>query len=231
MAATRRAKPRSSRFGTVLRALVRLVLLLTVGFGMGVVIGLALEEPALIYGHLAGAGESIDLEDAMAAAEPIIEAPIALTNEPGVGFAEEATTGAAGGASTAQSKRIALRREDDRATGLPKVAARKSVESDAKARDRAREPAAKVASSVAPGDSWAIQVGAFAEEAAARRLMKSLETKGYPVALLPSDAASARWRVRVQPLRGEDKARGIASRLKTEEGLPTWVMSVEAGSR
>ena len=111
------------------------------------------------------------------------------------------------------------------------MAARKSVESIAQTKARAHNSAAKVAAAIASGDPWAIQVGAFAEEEAARRLMKTLETKGYPVVLLPSDAASARWRVRVQPLRGEEQARGLASRLKGEEGLPTWVMSLEAGSR
>ena len=66
--------------------------------------------------------------------------------------------------------------------------------------------------------------------AAARRLVESLEAKDYPVELIASKGATKRWRVRVQPVRGESRARRIANQLKQDEGLPTWTTPLEARS-
>lgn len=81
------------------------------------------------------------------------------------------------------------------------------------------------------GDLWAIQVGAFADEASAMRLADELGAKGYPTELLAAGGDSPRWRVRVQPLRGEEKAKKLAIRLKRVEQLPTWVLPVEGRAR
>ena len=49
------------RPGGVLRAAGRLVLLVGLGFGAGVLIGVVSEEPRLLVGHLRGEGESVSL--------------------------------------------------------------------------------------------------------------------------------------------------------------------------
>jgi cell division protein FtsN len=74
---------------------------------------------------------------------------------------------------------------------------------------------------------WTIQVGAFGDEASATRLAEGLAAKGYPVKLLAASGDSQRWRVRVQPLQGEAKAKQLANRLKHVEQLPTWVLPME----
>jgi cell division septation protein DedD len=77
--------------------------------------------------------------------------------------------------------------------------------------------------------AFAIQVGAFSEERAARSLARGLDQKGYPAEILPSAGSARRWRVRVQPLLDQAAAQAMADRLKEEEGLPTWVLRMEAG--
>ena len=78
---------------------------------------------------------------------------------------------------------------------------------------------------------WAIQVGAFSDEATATKLADGLDSKGYPTELLPASGASQRWRVRVQPVRGEANAKEMADRLKRVERLPTWVLPMEERPR
>jgi cell division septation protein DedD len=78
---------------------------------------------------------------------------------------------------------------------------------------------------------WAIQVGAFADEASAARLAEDLAAKGFPTELLTASGSAQRWRVRVQPLHGEVKAKETAVRLKQVERLPTWVLPMEGRAR
>ena len=244
MAAPRKRGP---RLGSILRAIGRLVLLIGFGFGAGLVVGLVSEEPALVYGHLRGEGETVPLVDSTPDEPAIIEAPIELTNEPGASpDREPATANRRQRKSDAGAKanRIAARNEANPPADLPDVAAPPPAApaappSASPPAERPAPPSARrtgsatsdSAASVGDDKRWAIQVGAFSEEATARRLVKTLEAKDYPVAVLPSKGSNKRWRVRVQPLRGEDHARGIANQLKREEGLPTWLVPMEAGSR
>ena len=69
-------------------------------------------------------------------------------------------------------------------------------------------------------------MGAFSEQAAAERLAEGLR-KDFPVAVLPAEGGSGRWRVRVQPIATEAEARATADRLKRDERLPTWVTRLE----
>jgi cell division septation protein DedD len=228
-------RKRGPRLGGVLRAIGRLVLLIGFGFGVGLVVGLVWEEPALVYGHLRGEGETVPLVDSMSDSPSIIETPIALTNEPGAGPREEsraAQSRRVAPDAEAKTGRLAERKAPGPTAELPDVAAPPPASAPVPppARPAARA-ASKPAASVGAEERWAIQVGAFSEEATARRLVKTLEAKSYPVAVLPSNGANQRWRVRVQPLRGEEHARGIANQLKREEGLPTWLIPMEAGSR
>ena len=91
------------------------------------------------------------------------------------------------------------------------------------ARPAADESAARRAINTRP---WAIQVGAFSERRAARRLAEALRDE-YPVEVLPARREGGRWRVRVQPIESEARARSLAETLKREEILPTWVTPME----
>jgi cell division septation protein DedD len=104
-----------------------------------------------------------------------------------------------------------IREDETPEVGLPVVAARSAEEPTDTEQER----------------SWAIQVGAFEDEASAARLADGLAAKGYPAKLLAASGGSQRWRVRVQPLRDEGKARQLANRLKRVEQLPTWVLPME----
>jgi cell division septation protein DedD len=72
-----------------------------------------------------------------------------------------------------------------------------------------------------------VQVGAFGESRAAEELAESLRGSGLPVYVSPSAAAAGdrRWRVRVGPIATREEADRIATRLKTKEKLPTWVLT------
>ena len=75
---------------------------------------------------------------------------------------------------------------------------------------------------------FAVQVGAFADSAAAERLAESLRGNGFAVYVAPSAGSGAsRWRVRVGPLASREEAERAAERLKREETLPTWVLDEE----
>ena len=87
--------------------------------------------------------------------------------------------------------------------------------------DRAALPSARVRSKLS------VQVGAFGESRAAEQLAESLRGSGLPVYVSPSAAAAGeqRWRVRVGPIATREEAERIATRLKTKEKLPTWVLT------
>ncbi len=87
--------------------------------------------------------------------------------------------------------------------------------------DRAAAPGGRKAGKLS------VQVGAFAESRAAEQLAESLRSSGLPVYVSPSAVAEGeqRWRVRVGPVATREEAERIASRLKTKEKLPTWVLT------
>ena len=194
------SRGRGLRPGGVVRALGRLSLLIGFGFAAGLTIGVLSEEPELLAGNLRGEGEAVVLAPT--------EGPIA---------------------------------ESDAAAG--KVLSEQVVEQVAEEREAVMETRPEEVSRESPpavparpppprADSnqdrfWAIQVGAFADEASAARLADGLVAKGYPAELLAAGGESKRWRVRVQPLSDEEKAKEIAIRLKRVERLPTWVIPVE----
>ena len=79
-------------------------------------------------------------------------------------------------------------------------------------------------------DRMAVQVGAFSDSKVAESLAQRLRGKGYEVYLSPgADSGDARWRVRVGPLQSSEHARRVADRLKSEEELPTWVLTEKHG--
>lgn len=194
------ARGQGLRPGGVVRSLGRLFLLIGFGFAAGLLMGVLLEEPELLAGHLRGEGESVVLVSASVENTPTER----MNSEPVVGHAD-----------LVRKTVMKDRPEEISDASLPDVAARSGK--------RSTDPKSD--------NPWAIQVGAFADEASAARLADALGAKGYPAVLLAAGGDSPRWRVRVQPLSGEAKAKEVAIRLKRVEQLPTWVLPVEGHSR
>ncbi|HEB90403.1 MAG TPA: SPOR domain-containing protein [Deltaproteobacteria bacterium] len=186
--------------GRILRGIFRLVLLIASGFSVGLLVGVLAEEPTLLAGHLQGRGERV----ALPVADPDTESPIDIASA-----APDALPAVAAPAPVAEEPAVS--------PGPP-------------IRKAGHHAAAAAASEAESTRSWAIQVGAFSDESAARRLAEGLEEKGYPTALLPSEGKGGRWRVRVQPIGSEAKVEEWTDRLKRVERLPTWVISMEGRS-
>lgn len=137
-------------------------LVIVAGFAIGVVVGLAMEDPSLVADYATGATRRVELEEA--ATTPL----------------------------------------------TPPVRSQK----------------------LDPRRGFSIQVGAFADIAAARGLAEHLESVGYPVYILrPEDdpaEESSRFKVRVGPILERDRAEDLATRLKSDEALPTWIIDESA---
>jgi hypothetical protein len=77
---------------------------------------------------------------------------------------------------------------------------------------------------------FSIQVGSFTEPVPAWKLAEQLGEKRYEVYVDEGDAAGKpRWRVRIGPVETRRAARSLADRLKSEEGLPTWILAEGSG--
>ena len=170
------------------------LLLIVVGFAVGLLAGALFEEPDLVLEQLAGRGETVPVEEVELA--PSIESPPAVSagSAPSAPFVE---------------------------TGPPTAGARPDA--------APTRPLASAAPSgaAASGPGFAIQVGAFAEEAPARELESKLRGLGLPGFIAEGPGGGARWRVRVGPIASEEEARRVASRLQAEHRLPTWVLRLE----
>lgn len=235
------ARGQAGRSGGVARAAGRLILLVALGFGAGLVIGVVSEEPELLVGHLRGESESVPLlvetdaadvastgkggEAAASAQQP--SGPLATAE------ARAAREHPAEG-DPATARRVAMQAAPVAADAsiLPEVAAAPSPQ-PVRSPVPSRAPVAEASrSAFSPAErAWAIQVGAFANEAVAEQLASGLVAKGYPVDLVPATGKTRSWRVRIQPLSDEASAREMADRLKRDERLPTWVLPMEARSR
>jgi DedD protein len=79
-----------------------------------------------------------------------------------------------------------------------------------------------------PRSGWAVQIGAFADRAAADALVERLRA-GHVQAYLAEGKAgdAARWRVRVGPYATRGRADEEAARLQDAHRLPTWVLAEE----
>lgn len=230
--------------GGLLRAFARLFLLIGLGFGAGLAIGILAEQPSLWMAYLRGESETISIAGEAESADP-------------TAAHADADSDAANSVPADLEKRMArVREQTARAESLAYANATESVRPFAVAEAPeplppvaaaapARRPSVPSPPDVSPGSAgtppetgaaprWSIQVGAFADESVARRLVSNLEAKRYPAVLVPTsdEAGSAkRWRVRVQPIESESEARGLASRLKRDERLPTWLIPIEAPTR
>lgn len=242
------ARGRGLRPGSIVRSAGRLVLLVGLGFGAGLVIGVLSEEPTLLAGHLRGESEPVrldaraELEPADAAAAAEAEegpAPPARRDEQRASaMAGEVAGDEAGGGmgveedpKALQAKRLALL--EGRPSGMSKEGAGREVAAGPGDQPVSQPTSVRAGSAAAQETGrWAIQVGAFSDSKSASDLATRLRSKGYPVELIPASEESARWRVRVQPVVGKARTQGLAERLKREERLPTWLISpgADAGS-
>lgn len=212
---------------TTILTVGRLLLFIVAGFAIGLLIGVASEEPELLAGHVRGDTATVELDGALAAR------------------AEAEAAAALAGAGTAgeQGEADELLENADAGGDLPDVAAppegydatrrADAAGANASPADGSTDAAAGPAASMGEGSTggFAIQVGAFGDEPSARSLEARLEGKGYPIEVLPAGAESNRWRVRVQPIAEEQAARGTAERIEREERLPTWVIRLEGQPR
>ena len=93
-------------------------------------------------------------------------------------------------------------------------------------RDSGRSPSTPAA--VRAG--YSVQVGAFVEGGAAENVRQQLRSKGFASYVIAAKhSRDGRWRVRVGPVPSKEAAEKLASRLKTEERLPTWVVTEGGG--
>lgn len=187
-------------------------LLLAAGFAVGVVVGAVREEPAMLLRYVAGKGAVLPAPPPSPGREAQPEpAPPAQPATP-------VPTQAARPAGDAPP-----------ATGAPPPAPRATAEAAPRAVPSAAPPAPAAARSVGTAAvtraRFAVQVGAFAQSAEAEKLEAELARKGLPAYVQPATGArDSRWRVRVGPLATRDEADRLATKLKTQEGLPVWVL-------
>lgn len=194
-------------------------LLLGAGFGVGLMAGTAFEEPDLVWEHLAGRTQEVPLAGAEAAlpaiAEPAPEPPPAL--------AAPTPRERPLGASRAPGADPVSPPVATAPPPTPPAAAARPVAAPAPAPPRAPAPA-----SAAPAASgFAVQVGAFGERTGAERLVASLRTKGFPASVARETGGAAPFKVRVGPVSSRPEAERLAGRLKREERLPTWVLTLD----
>jgi cell division septation protein DedD len=241
----RRAREGGGLFATAAGA----VLLLALGFGIGLVAGSALEEPDLVAKQLTGEAADVPLpRDAASpagAGAPRPEPHARDAREAGPGAPASAPAPALepgpGAPAPARAKTAAAPSAGDFGEPVEEVApheAARASEPGSPAAGRAagselegeelaaaaRRPSPPHVASRGPG--FAVQVGAFAEREAADALVASLRAERHPAYVATGMAGeAARFRVRVGPYATREAASGAAARLKASRRLPTWVVS------
>lgn len=245
----RRGRRREGR--GLVSVLIGTALLAMLGFGLGIVAGLVLEEPGLLLDYVTGKTSPAPLdatrsanhfaaserekqraaEAETAAAQSAAEAARAGT--PDVGAAPREFE-AADGASGEAAGKVAMDAEPPvspppqvaaapPSAPTPKPASSSKVSEPQQTGAAGAEPLAPAASQSQRG--YAVQVGALADAAAAEQLAVKLRARGYPVYVAPSaEPGSKRWRVRVGPVATREQADEVAARLAREK-LPTWVLA------
>lgn len=235
-------------------SLLGAAVLIAGGFALGLVAGVVSEEPELVVGHLAGRSEEVawlpEGEGEFTPAEG--EARAVAPEERAYGIDEvtplEEVLAQEGRRPV---ERAAVEGEaqdwtDDapvEETELPAVAAAPPRQASP-FRDigslpetgRSAPPPAAPAPSVrsraeeVPLSGFAVQVGAFSDALAAAEVREKLLGHGFDSYVIPaSRAGDGKWRVRVGPVPTREAADSLAGRLKSEERLPTWVLSEGGG--
>ena len=197
-----------------LASLLGAVVLIAVGFGLGLVAGLVSEEPELVVGHLVGRSDEATW---LPAAE--------VESSPAHGEWIHAAAAVEPEAADSEIRSSILPAEP----ALPPVAAAPSARrEDWAPREIASIPTQAPPPSIRSG--FSVQVGAFAEGGAAERVRERLRSKGFETYVTTANqSGDGKWRVRVGPVPEKGDAEKLASRLKIEERLPTWVVAEGGG--
>ncbi len=172
------------------------------GFAIGVIAGITWEEPGLVVGYLSGQTEGV--EWSVGAEDPEVDelAAGAAVPEP---------------PSVAAPPPLGLRE-------IPNAA----IPERARTQSSAASAPKAVTTAARPAAGFAVQVGAFSEKSAAKKLADSLRARGYAVYLAPTEANPISWRVRVGPVATRPEAEKTARRLEAAEKLPTWVLGEDS---
>jgi cell division septation protein DedD len=228
----RRSEGRGGEAGW-LASLLGAVVLIVGGFGLGLVAGLVTEEPELVVGHLAGRGEQVPWQPEAetktgAEAQQPLPVEIAGAQAPNIEAIERLPVRTQDAGRWVPAEAVPPR-------DLPAVAAAPEVMIRQQERAQleavaALRPAPRAPLVASDRVGFAVQVGAFTDAKAADRVYQRLRGKGFDVYIIPaSKAGDGRSRVRVGTVASKADAQALASRLKQEERLPTWVLS-EGGS-
>ncbi len=177
------------------------------GFAVGIFAGLTWEEPGLVIGWLSGDTDGIEWRAETAGEPESIAAEAAKPPD----VAAPPPLGAG----------------DEKLPPAPVVRAAPEKRKNSRPPAPPAPSVASVRTPAAPGEAFAVQVGAFAERSAADVLVSSLRSAGFPV-YLSAGESGARWRVRVGPHSTRAAAENAAARLKSEQKLPTWVLSEDS---
>jgi len=210
--ARRAAEGKGRRGPSLFSALAGAGLLVVLGFALGVVGGLVMEEPDLLLDYVLGRTEQVAVGGDAAPAPDVAARPPSPAEA-------DAPAGAVDAVAAVESEA-----EPSEAAEAP--AAEPLLEAGDTEPAAAVEEAPPVVAAAPPAGGFAVQVGAFAEASAAEQLARRLRSHGHPVYIAPSAGAdTARWRVRVGPLSSRAAAEGVAARLEREERLSTWVLA------
>lgn len=191
------------------------LLLVALGFVLGMVAGIAIEAPGLLVDHLAGRSTEVSL------------APAGQAGPGGAGAADAARApGAASPAANAPAGRAAPSADSRRASAVRAAPAQRTsapVQRTAAAAPRRAAPRAPTP----PAGRFSVQVSAFARADSARSMADELRANGVPAQVVDTRSGNARYKVRVGPLATKAEAQRMAQRLTRERGLETWVVAGE----
>jgi cell division septation protein DedD len=187
------------------------LVLVLLGFGLGLVVGAAREEPALVFRHFSGESKEVPAPaESPGPAAPSASAPSEASPPTGAPAPSRPLIPPSSTLPSAETPR-----EDARTPSTEPA-------------PPATAPAPPPVSSPPPrsGQRFSVQVGAFAESADAHKLAEHLRREGMHVVVVPATGPrDSRWRVRVGPLESRDQANRVAEQLKTSDKLPTWVLA------
>ena len=235
-------------------SLLGAAVLIAGGFALGLVAGVVSEEPELVVGHLVGRSDDVDWVpegepeftagrdarglpgDDEEILDEVTEFDAGRLAERGPAYEAEAAPELARGARAQAMESPALPQTaapvpqtaaapPQTAAALPQVAAappRRPLRDVASLPEASRDAAAAAMTR----SGFSVQVGAFSDGSSAESVRQKLRRKGFDSYVVPASASGdGKWRVRVGPVPSRNAADSLAGRLKSEERLPTWVLS------
>jgi len=225
---TSRGRRREGR--GLVSVLLGTALLAVLGFGLGIVAGLVLEEPGLLLDYVTGKTRPAPLDATRSANEfaaserekerAVEAAPVAAQAAPEAPREGTPDVGTAPREFEAVPPQVAAAPPS---APSPQPASPNAVAEPQEADPADAEPLVPATSPAKRG--YSVQVGALADAASAEQLAVKLRARGFPVYVAPSaEPGSKRWRVRVGPVATREQADEVAAKLAREK-LPTWVLA------